>query len=133
MSVHADKIESVLRRAIQEVLSKGLHDPRVRGMISVTRLRLSGDFADVTVFVSIHPVEHAELSMHGLRAATAHVRRQVAGRVRLRRMPKLTFKIDESIKKESEILQALRDDESALRKLTGRDPKVEPPVEEDSP
>ena len=117
MSVHSDKIESVLRRAIQDVLGRGLHDPRVRGMVSVTRLNLSPDLANATVFVSVIPREHESLTMHGFKAAETWVRGQVARRVSLRRMPNLTFKLDHSLKKEADVLQALRDDEESLRRI----------------
>ncbi len=132
MSVHSDKIESVLIQAIQEVLGRGLHDPRVRGMISVTRIQLSSDYAYATVFVSIMPRDRESLTMHGLQAAAAHLRRQVAGRVRLRRMPELAFKLDRSLKAEAEILRVLREDEDDLQRITGRKAPETPVEGEDS-
>jgi ribosome-binding factor A len=109
MSVHLEQVSSVLSRAVQEVLLRGLHDPRIRGMISVVRVSVSDDLADATVYVSVMPREHEDLTLHGLRHASPHVRREVGERVRMRRVPRLSFKIDRSVKKQSEILAAIND------------------------
>ncbi|NNF44452.1 MAG: 30S ribosome-binding factor RbfA [Phycisphaerales bacterium] len=109
MSVHNDQIVSVLTRALQEVLSRGLNDPRVRGLLSVTKVKVSPDQAAATVWVSVLPAEHADLSMHGLKSAATHIRRQVGERVRIRRMPQLHFKLDQSIKREAGILHAIEE------------------------
>ena len=107
MSLHTRKVASVLARAIQNVLSRGLNDPRVRGLTSVTEVRVSDDLAHATVLVSVIPAEHAALTLHGLRHATSHIHGAVARQVRLRRMPRLTFKLDDSLKRESSVIAAI--------------------------
>jgi ribosome-binding factor A len=109
MSVHLEQVSSVLTRAVQDVLLRGLNDPRVRGMISVVRVEVADDLANATVFVSIMPHEHETLTLHGLRHAARHVRRQVAERVRMRRVPQLAFKLDRSVKTQSQVLAAIND------------------------
>ena len=117
MSIHCQQVASVLRRAVQEVLSRGLNDPRVRGLISVTNVRVSEDLADATVSVSIMPAADAELTVRGLRHAARHIRTQVGRRVKLRRTPHLTFKLDETLKREAKVIaavnEAVRDDREA--------------------
>jgi ribosome-binding factor A len=107
-----DQISSVLQRAVQEVISRGLNDPRVRGLISVTSVTISEDRREATVRVSVLPAEHAELTMHGLRHATPHVQSKVANTVRARRVPTLHFRLDESLKKQADVLAAIRRNES---------------------
>ncbi len=109
MGVHKEKTASVLCRAIQSVLSRGLNDPRVRGMMTVTGVRVSDDLANATVMVSVLPAEHAELTVHGLRHAAQHIRTEVGRAVRMRRMPQLTFSVDESLKKEARIVSAINE------------------------
>jgi ribosome-binding factor A len=104
---HSDQVESVLTRAVQEVLSRGLNDPRVRGMVSVTGIVLSADGRDATVMISVLPAEHAKNTMHGLRHAQQHIRTEAGKRVRIRRMPRLEFKLDQSLKVEAEVLAAI--------------------------
>lgn len=105
---HKEQTASALRRAVQEVLARGLNDPRVRGLISVTSVKVSDDGATATVNVSIMPAEHEKLTMQGLRAAAGHIRSQISKSVRMRRMPKIVFEPDESIKREAAVLAAIR-------------------------
>ena len=94
MTQRTDQVASTLKRATQEILSRGLADPRVQGLITVTRVDVSADLANATLFCSVTPHKHEELSMHGLKSASKWVRRQVSDKVRFRRMPKFIFKVD---------------------------------------
>lgn len=109
MSVHNEQVASVLRRAVQEILGRGLADPRVKGMISVTRVAVSPDGMNATIYVSIMPEEREAVTMHGLRSASKYVRSQLAGKVEMRRVPQLSFKLDESLKKQSAVLGAIEE------------------------
>jgi len=107
VSTHKDQVASVILRAVQGVLSRGLNDPRVRGLASVTKVHMSDDLANATIMVSILPAEHAELSIHGLRHAARHIRSEIGKTVRMRRIPQLSFRLDKSLKKEAEIIAAI--------------------------
>ena len=107
MSQSNDQMASALKRAIQQVLVRGLNDPRVRGLVSVTTVTVSEDLADATVFISVLPEEHADLTIHGLRHATAHIRTSIGKIIRVRRMPRIAFKLDHSLKRESEIIATI--------------------------
>lgn len=107
MSQRTDRISALLRESIQKVISKGLHDPRVSGLITVTGVTTDNDLTQSTVTVSVLPADRAELSMHGIRAAAAHIRHQVGNDVALRKMPKLVFKLDDTSSKQAEVLGAI--------------------------
>ncbi len=107
MSIRTEQIAAVIQRAVQNVLSRGLNDPRVRGLVSVTRVDVTDDLAHATVYISVLPAEHAELTMHGLRSATKHVRHEVAGALRSRKTPRLEFRLDNSLKKQAEVHRAI--------------------------
>ncbi len=107
MSRRAEQIASTIRRAVQAVLDRGLQDPRVSGMITVTGVKLSPDLAAATLSVSIFPAEKQDLAMHGLRSAARHIRHGISDAVGLRRTPDLTFKLDESLKKQAAVLDAI--------------------------
>lgn len=104
------QIESLLLRGVQERMARGLSDPRVRGLITVTRLELSQDCKRAKAFVSVMPAEHAELTMHGLKAATAKLRRDVMERVSLKDMPALEFVFDEGLRSQMEVMALLTKD-----------------------
>ena len=121
MTQRTDQVASTLKRATQEILSRGLAAPRVQGLITVTRVDVSADLANATLFCSITPHKHEELSMHGLKSASKWVRRQVSDKVRFRRMPKFTFKVDEQLQRQQEVLASIaearqEDEKRALKK-----------------
>lgn len=102
-----EQLSHALRAAIQEVLGRGLSDPRIRGLITVTEVQVSADRRNAGVYVSVFPEDRAELTMHGLRDAERHVRHEVGEIVRTRVMPALTFRLDDRIRKEGEVLRAI--------------------------
>ncbi|MEL6330620.1 MAG: 30S ribosome-binding factor RbfA [Planctomycetota bacterium] len=101
------QIASVLREEIDRVLSRGLQDPRIRGMITITAVEVTPDLKRADVRVSVLPEEHQELTMHGLRAAARHIRREAMGRVHGRDMPQLKFVLDRGLKEQRKVLEAL--------------------------
>lgn len=107
MSQHQSQVVSVIQRAVQTVIIRGLNDPRVRGMISVTKVEITPDYREAMVYVSVLPAKHADLTMHGLRAAAKHIRHQVGQLVRLRRMPILSIRLDHSFRKQTDVLAAI--------------------------
>lgn len=107
MSRRTEKLASTIRRDLQAILVRGLQDPRVKGLITVTGVRVTDDLATALVSVSILPADQQRLTMHGLRAASGFLRRELGKTVQTRRLPALEFQLDESIKREAEVLAAL--------------------------
>lgn len=104
------QLESLLLRSLQQRMARGLSDPRVRGLVTVTRLELSADLKRARAFISVMPNEHAELTMHGLRAATGRVRRDVMEGIHLKEMPALEFVYDDGLKAQLEVIALLAKD-----------------------
>ena len=107
MTQRTEQVASTLKRALQQVLSRGLADPRVKGLITITRIDVSPDLANATVYCTVSPAEHEELSLHGLQSASRWIRRQVADKVRFRRMPQFRFRVDEKLLKQQEVLASI--------------------------
>lgn len=107
MSHRHEQQESDLHRAIQAIITRGLSDPRIRGLITVTGVRLSRDGREATVLVSVLPAERQELTLHGLSSAAPHLRHALGDAIRARAVPTLHFKADTSTKKQAGVLRAL--------------------------
>ncbi len=110
MSHRTQQVVSLIQRGVQTVIGRGLHDPRVRGLISVTKVVVDDDLSDATVFVSVMPQEHGELTLHGLRHAAPRIRSEISRGIRMRRVPRLRFALDDSLKKQAEFEQALKEE-----------------------
>lgn len=123
MSRRAEQVASTLRRAIQDVIARGLSDPRISGLLTITEVRVSQDLREAIVMVSVLPEERQELALHGLRHAAPHIRREVGEVIRSRQLPTLIFKLDESLKKQAAVIRAI-----AQAKLSsGPEPQTDEP------
>ncbi len=101
------RIEALLQREVSSVIQRGLGDPRMRGLVSVTRVKCGSDMRDATIFISVLPEEHEKLTLQALRHASQHIRTEAGKRIATRIMPRLTFKLDDTIKKLSALAAAI--------------------------
>jgi ribosome-binding factor A len=120
------RLAAVIQRALEQTLARGLNDPRIRGLVSITGVELSQDLKTCTVKFSIYPQEHEKLTMHGLRDATAHIRRRVMKQIHIREMPRLVFKLDEGLKKQAEVMSLLAKARAEYSDTTGETPPDTP-------
>jgi ribosome-binding factor A len=108
MSHRRQQLESSLQRAVAKVLSTGLADPRISGLISVTAVSVSPDLHNATIHVSILPEDRQRATISGLRHAAGHIQSLVGKEMRTRTLPQLAFVLDDSLKKQAQILTAIR-------------------------
>ena len=101
------QVEELLKRTVAAVLQRGLADPRIKGLVSVTRVDSSPDLKNADVFVSVLPEQHEALTMHGLKDATRHIQQQVKKAVALRLVPHLRFRVDHDLKKQAAVFAAI--------------------------
>jgi ribosome-binding factor A len=106
-SLRLEQLASLIRRHVQAVLARGLHDPRLRGLISITKVEVAPDLSEAAVHVSVLPAEGGATVVHGLRHAAPRIRAEIGPAVRIRRMPRLEFRLDESLKRQATLEQAL--------------------------
>ena len=102
-----EKLGELITAELSDLLRTRLKDPRV-GFASITRVDVSGDLRHAKVFVSVMgtPEEQAA-TMKGLKNANGFLRHELAGRLTLRYMPELAFKLDTSIEEGARILDLI--------------------------
>lgn len=126
MSRRIDQLTSDIERGVRDVLAKGLHDPRVSGLITVTSVRVLPDMSRALIDISVLPADRQELTFHGIVAAAAHIRRQVSDQVRARVLPEFVFRLDTRLKKEAAVLKDI-DKIREQRIAAGLDPDGKDP------
>jgi ribosome-binding factor A len=109
MSQRLRQIESTLHKAIAQVIQRGVADPRVRGLVSVTRVEADPDLRQARVFVSVLPEQHESRTIHGLRDAAPYLHKQVKQLLALRVVPHLDFRLDRGLKKTEAVYQAIQE------------------------
>ena len=105
-----DRVGDQIREEISNLLSRGaVHDPGI-GFITLTRVKMSPDLQLARVFYTMMgDAEARRDTAKALERATPFLRRHIGGRLRLRRVPELDFRFDESVAHQDRIEQILRD------------------------
>jgi ribosome-binding factor A len=105
-----DRVGEEIRHELSDLLSRGeVHDPGI-GFITLTRVKVSPDLQLARVFYTTMGDEAAKRqTANALERATPFFRRQIGSRLRLRRVPELEFRFDQSIANQDRIEQILRD------------------------
>lgn len=118
------QVASTIEKAVAEVLARGLADPRIRGMITVTGIDVTDDFSLARISVTIMPEEHEAITMHALKAAAGFIRREAMKHVQLREMPHLSFEVDTGLKNQAKVFELLNRaaEERQARAAAGLDP-----------
>ncbi|MCK4672992.1 MAG: 30S ribosome-binding factor RbfA [Candidatus Stahlbacteria bacterium] len=88
-----ERVASVLEREISNIVTREINDPRL-GFITITNVDVSPDLKIAIVYFS--SLDNKSESFKTLQRAKGYIRSILAQRVRLRSIPDLMFKIDDS-------------------------------------
>jgi ribosome-binding factor A len=102
------KVESQLKEVVGEEVA-ALSDPRIKGLVTVTAVRVSPDLAVATVFYSVLAGEDEEAAGEGLQSAAGRIQGTVGRQMRLKRTPRLRFEPDPAVEQASRIQSALKE------------------------
>lgn len=108
MTHRKEQVESTLKRALAEIIQRGIADPRMGGLISITQVDCSPDLRDATVFISVLPEEQQNMTLAALKHAAGHIHSQLKKKLALKRVPRVSFRLDASLKRQAEVLAAIR-------------------------
>ena len=118
MSRRTERVNDLIREELSDLLLREVNDPRLGGLISITKVEVTPDLFNARVFVSIMqpPAEQAD-ALRALNAAASFFHRELKARIQMRRIPFLVFKLDTSIEEAAEILahmeQVRREDQAS--------------------
>ena len=105
------RVDEAMRQVLGEAISKELKDPRV-GFVTVTDVKTSPDLRHARVYVSVLGDEPAQqATLDGLRSAHGFLQARVAGELRLKRTPELTFELDHTAERAARLEEILHDEE----------------------
>ena len=108
MSHRIERVSSLMRQEISGLLQRQVKDPRINQFVAVTEVSISADMKYAKVFVSCMGSEEEKKTMlKGLGAASNFLRKQLSKRLRLRRIPELSFEWDDSIERGDHLLQLI--------------------------
>lgn len=109
-----DRMAEDVKREITAVIRE-LKDPRVKDkLLTVVRIELASDLSYGKVYISaLEGLDTAKEAVKGLESAQGLIRRELSGRLRLRKSPELRFIADDSVREGIELWENY---ENKLRK-----------------
>ena len=119
-----NRINDEIQRELADQL-RNLKDPRVSGMVSITRVDTTGDLRCARVYVSALNKEQEKDVLKGLKSASGFLRRELGRTLQLRCTPELQFIGDDSIRHGAHILELLRREEEKDAARGGEPPEEE--------
>ncbi len=129
MSNRTVRINELIHRELNDILRRRYQTEAVA--ITVTEVRISTDLRDGKVFVAIIGDDELIIRrMAWLRRQARDIREELARRITLKFLPKLTYSIDETTPRSAKVLQMLDDMVKANPSLA--EPPT-PPVVEPTP
>ena len=91
------RIDEEFKKEISNIISYELKEPKVTGLISVTRVKVTPDLKYAKVWVSILNAKNTDETLEGLKKSSGFIRTELAKRINLRYTPELSFVIDDSL------------------------------------
>lgn len=118
MTRRIERVNSLLVEVIAEVVMREVKDPRIPGLITITKVETSPDLRQAKVYFSLIGSEkEKKTALQILQDAAGFISMTASKKVVLRFFPQLTFKIDDTMEKHQRIDDLLKkiDDEKNAR------------------
>lgn len=92
-----ERLEQDAKIALSEIIMYDVKNPSVTGMISVTDVKITPDQKYAQVYISVFGKKNKDSVIEALKKASGYIRSELGKRVRMRNVPSLVFKLDDSI------------------------------------
>lgn len=102
MASKVERIQSLIAKNLAEIIQFQVKDPRL-GFVSIPEVKVTQDFSYGKIFVSFIKDEDIANGMEVLERSKGYIRSELAKRMDTRRVPELTFVLDETFKKAKQL------------------------------
>ena len=107
----SDKVSDLLKKEISTIITNDVKDPRLKN-INITAVKVSDDIGIATVFFTVigKSINKSESNIDKriLDKLSGMIRSNLAKNIKIRRVPKINFRFDESIEYSENIERLLR-------------------------
>jgi ribosome-binding factor A len=109
MFKRSEKVAEAIHEMVSGLIVKGLKDPRI-GFVTITGVKVTDDLRLATIyFTVIGSEEERSATEKGLNSARGFIRREIGKNLRMRHVPDLIFKYDESVEYGNRIESLLKE------------------------
>jgi len=97
MSTRAERVAEAIRRLASEIVQRQLKDPRLKGIITITKVEVKPDLRLAKIFYSVLGNDKKQrLVTQGLKSAKNFIRARIGDELSLRYIPEIILIIDKS-------------------------------------
>lgn len=99
------RVQEAIRQEVSKILQYEIRDPRL-GFLTITGVELTNDLRYARVYFSVLGDEkRVKLAMKGLNSARGHIKGLLGDRIKLRYMPEIEFKYDDTVARTQHIYE----------------------------
>jgi len=110
MKQRTDRLNSLLKEVISEVIRRDVRNPHVNELVTVTRVDITKDLHYAKVYISVIGNEEAKKNtLNALESAAGFIAVNSSKKVVMRYFPTLTFKLDDAVDKHMRIESILNE------------------------
>ena len=117
----SERMGDEIRRILADLIRRRLRDPRINENVSITGVKLSKDLAVARVFYSVYGDDEARQgAARAFEKAGGFLRHELASQLRSRKVPRLLFIEDTSIREGEamdELIRRVRQEDEAAASL----------------
>ena len=92
-----ERIEEEIKKIAGTIIDRELKDPRLSGIISVTKVYVSRDLKYCKIFVSMLGTKDEKEAMDALKSSAGYIRREIGNGIRMHSTPEVKFELDDSM------------------------------------
>ncbi len=106
-----DRIAELYQQELSLLISsRQIKDPRLKGMVTITRVKVTADLSQATAYFSVMGTEKEQnSSAAALKSAATYLQGVVSRNLRLRKTPHLSFKEDTSLDEAFKVFDLLQE------------------------
>ena len=102
-----ERVQEAIRQEISKIVHDEIKDPRL-GFITITGVELTRDLRYARVYFSVLGEDKEKhLALRGLKSAKGHIKGLLSDRIKLKFMPDIEFKIDDSLERTRRVYDIL--------------------------
>lgn len=104
MTRRSEKVASLLRETISEILLHELRNPVFKNIISITDVKIGADLRKATIYFRVFSADPKEVE-NALNQSKGYIKRLLSQKITLKYMPDIEFRIDNKEEEERRLIE----------------------------
>jgi ribosome-binding factor A len=90
------RVSDLIREEVADIIMNKIKH-KTLGFVTVTGAKVSDDLRHATIYLSVLNAEDSKKTVHKLNSSASFIKGELARRLKMRHVPKVTFMLDEAI------------------------------------